>query len=378
MINFKDFYHQRLIIESARIQHAEDVIFWEGAEGAIRVIDELKQIAQGSIKNISVKFDGSPAIIFGRKENGDFILTDKSGFAAKGYDGRPTSPEAVYNMFLARPGAKGGENLSYVALANNMAKAYSLFEQATPKDLIGFFKGDVLYFETPPLIDKYYIFTPNIVTYQVKKNSDLGNQISKSEVGVVIHRRIAEDGSEHPLTDYNMFEGNDVLIIPPVYIQTPIKLDVSIIDRLMNIAQKNRQDINSFFNDNTLKSLQLSDLPQIFYTYVNSKVDTGLNNIGDDFFQWLQTSKVSPRKQQNIVNYIKTNIQIFQTIWYLVKNIMFMKDQIVEKFEESDLDVKQTMAGQPGGEGFVLANPSGDIKFVSRSKFSALNRSMRA
>ena len=66
--------------EGARIDHAEDIIFDEGSRGAIRALEALKQMEQGGHKNVTVKWDGSPALVFGRNEAGEFILTDKSGF----------------------------------------------------------------------------------------------------------------------------------------------------------------------------------------------------------------------------------------------------------------------------------------------------------
>ena len=80
----------KLFEAEARIQHAEDVVFWEGSKGAARAIESLKKLEQGGHNDVTIKWDGSPAVIFGRNENGEFTLTDKSGFQAKGYDGRPT------------------------------------------------------------------------------------------------------------------------------------------------------------------------------------------------------------------------------------------------------------------------------------------------
>ena len=37
--------------------------------------------------------------------------------------------------------------------------------------------GDLLYYNTPEVIDGKYTFTPNIVTYRVDVNSDLGKRI---------------------------------------------------------------------------------------------------------------------------------------------------------------------------------------------------------
>ena len=81
-------HNTTILVEGARIDHAEDIVFWEGSRGAMRAVEALKNLEGDSHRDVTLKWDGSPAIIFGRNENGEFILTDKSGFTAKGYDGR--------------------------------------------------------------------------------------------------------------------------------------------------------------------------------------------------------------------------------------------------------------------------------------------------
>ena len=58
----------RILVESARIQHAEDILFWEGSKGAVRAIQSLINMEKGGSKATTVKWDGSPAVIFGRDE----------------------------------------------------------------------------------------------------------------------------------------------------------------------------------------------------------------------------------------------------------------------------------------------------------------------
>ena len=85
-----------LIQEGARIDHAEDIVFWEGSKGALRAVDALRNLEKGGHKEVTIKWDGSPAIVFGRDENGDFILTDKNGYVAKGYDGKVLKKFILY------------------------------------------------------------------------------------------------------------------------------------------------------------------------------------------------------------------------------------------------------------------------------------------
>jgi hypothetical protein len=56
-----------------------------GAEAANRAIDSIAEI-ETDPETVSVKWDGFPAVVFGRDKNGDFVFVDKHQFdkAAKG------------------------------------------------------------------------------------------------------------------------------------------------------------------------------------------------------------------------------------------------------------------------------------------------------
>ena len=361
----------------ARIQHIEDLIFFNGSAGAKRALDKIKAMAEKT-DNVQIKWDGSPAVIFGRDENGEFVLTDKGGFVAKGYDGKAKSPEAVNKMFLARPGAKNDPK-GFKALGANMAKAWPIMEKATPKNFKGYFKGDMLYFHEPQQEQNMYHFKPNIVQYTVKTDSDLGKKINKSKIGVVVHRVIDEDGNEQPFNDFDIMEGTDLLVIPPVTVSETVKVDESSIGKLENIISRNSSAIDSFLDKAKLKQMQVTDFPNILYTYVNQKVDSGLENLGRDFIKWLESSKVSANKQRKLQEYISENVNTFSAIWDTVNGIMNVKNNIIDQLNNQDADVKATINGQPGGEGYVVTGSKGDMKLVNRGKggFTQANRSVQ-
>ena len=66
----------KLFEAEARIQHAEDVVFWEGSKGAARAIESLKILELGGHYVVRFKWYVSPAIIFGRDVDGMFVFTD--------------------------------------------------------------------------------------------------------------------------------------------------------------------------------------------------------------------------------------------------------------------------------------------------------------
>ena len=380
---------EHLYEADARIQHAEDLIFFQGSKGAIRTLEALKSMEQGGQENVTVKWDGSPAIIFGRNENGEFILTDKSGFTAKGYDGRAKSAEALQKMLMARPGARNPDPKKaegYARLASNMRDIFDEYEKAVPKDFLGYLKGDLLYFNTPEVIDNKFVFTPNIVTYRVDVNSDLGKQIAQSKTGIVVHRLMDENGQEGPVPNNLQFIGTEVLLFPSVTVQQPAEIDDEDINALKASVSKFGASIDKLLDKPTLMQLKMTDLPTIFYTYMNSKVDTGLTNLGQDFLEWMKTSKVSGVKQTRIIDHISQNQQAFNAMWDIVSGILLVKDKIIKQFDSHDSTVKADIgphgpvtpdAHGDGGEGYVLAHPEGDIKLVPRAYFTKANRSVQ-
>ena len=368
---------RRTLKEAARIQHAEDIVFWEGSKGATRALQSLRNLDQGGHKQVTIKWDGSPAIIFGRNAGGEFILTDKSGFTAKGYDGRSKSAKELEQMFLNRSGGKNRENPGYVKFAGNMKAIFDEYERATPKDYVGFFKGDLLYFTTPPIRDKNYVFKPNIVEYAVDVTSDLGKKIGASKTGVVIHRQVQPDGTETPLQDPGIFVSNDVLVVPPITAERAPQVPHAALNKLEQVIKKDAAAIDSLLDQNKLRQMQMSDFSNILYAYTNSKVDTGLSGLGSDFGKWLETAKVSDKKKAKIAEYINDNTAGFSALWETVNTIMMAKDQVIADIDAQGGTVQQNIGGQAGGEGYVLAHPEGDIKLVPRSTFSAANRAVQ-
>ena len=380
-MRFFEFYQSNSIplMEGARIQHAEDIVFWEGSKGATRAIEALKNLEQGGHTDVTVKWDGSPAIIFGRNEKGEFVLTDKSGFSAKGYDGKSTSAKDLEKMILNRKLSRGIEpEDSYRQFAGSMRDIFDEYEKATPRDHVGYFKGDLLYYNTPLLVKGKFTFKPNIVTYTVDAKSVLGMQIARSKSAVVIHNEIDINGDETSLKidPETFFKGNEVLVMPPVTAQEAPQVDDTEIKKLQALTSKNAAAIDSLLDKNTLASMKITDFPNILYTYVNSKVDTGMENLGKDFLEWLSTSKVSQNKKAKIAEFIGRQQTGFAALWQIVSGIQNVKHNIINQLEAQDVPVKAYINDKPGGEGFVMAHPEGAIKLVDRGGFTAANRAV--
>ena len=380
-MRFFEFYQSNSItlMEGARIQHAEDIVFWEGSKGATRAIEALKNLEQGGHTDVTVKWDGSPAIIIGRNEKGEFVLTDKSGFSAKGYDGKSTSAKNLEKMILNRKRSRGIEpGDSYRQFAGSMRDIFDEYEKATPRDHVGYFKGDLLYYNTPLLSKGNFTFKPNIVTYTVDAKSMLGMQIARSKSAVVIHNEIDINGNETSLKidPQTFFKGTEVLVVPPVTVQEAPQVDDTEIKNLQALTSKNAAAIDAILDKNTLAAMKITDFPKILYTYVNSKVDTGMENLGKDFLEWLSTSKVSQNKKGKIAEFVGQQQGGFAALWQIVTGIQNVKHNIINQLEAQDVPVKAYINDKPGGEGFVMAHPEGAIKLVDRGGFTAANRAI--
>ena len=74
------------------------------------------------------------------------------------------------------------------------------------------------------------------------------------------------------------------------------------------------------------------------------------------------------RKQKNFNIYFVLNVKLI---------LMKVKNNIIKQLDSQASSVKATTAGQPGGEGYVLAHPGGDMKLVNRAGFTAANRAVQ-
>jgi hypothetical protein len=373
LVEFKEVDKKNVALKESRIQHAEDLIFWEGSRGAIRAIEQLQSLSK-STQSLTIKWDGSPAVVFGRNPNGEFIFTDKSGFVAKGYDGRATNPADLKSAIAGR-GKDPAKKKAQAQYASKMASVFDTLQQAVPENFQGYFVGDMLYFQTPKKSGDKFMFKPNVVEYAVNVNSDIGQQIANSKVGVVIHHTMTEDGKILPIKDLDMVQGS-VLAIPPTTLNKKDPIQVKGLDQLKSLVNNSGAEIDKLLNKNKIAEMKLTDLPNILYTYTNSKVDTGLNKIGEDFLRWLAASAVSQPKRIKIKEYVTANMKAFSKLWILVGGIMKVKDSIINQLDQAQGDITATINGKPGGEGYVLGSPEGNIKLVKRSGFTKANRAI--
>ena len=352
----------QVIVEGVRIEHPEDLVFDMGSRGLTQAVNGIVAAA-GDPNTTTVKWDGKPAIIFGRKPTGEFVLTDKSGFLAKGYDGLATSPEHIAKIMAQR----GGERGELVALYQRL---FPLLRAAVPQDFRGYIQGDLLYSQRPQAIDGNWVFQPNTVKYSVPINSDLGQKIGNSVAGVAIHTSLDAPGA--PPKPIRAAELNDVqglLILDPSLKETrQIKLNPAAIKDVKSIVAKYGQAIDQMFNPEALRQRKISNLPALLKTYINSRVRTGsFDNLVGGFGEWVQQKE--PAKAPRIFEWANANKQAMAALFQAFLDVSSLKNELVRQLDSQGHSVQASVNDEPGHEGYVGQN----MKFVDRMRFSQAN-----
>jgi hypothetical protein len=354
------------------IEHLEDYVFRNGSAGIKRALDIVKNTAEDTGNTTTVKWDGKPALVFGRDPAGTFILTDVSGFTAKGYDGLFKSPQQVGRHLAARDAdaqAQGKPATRVRDLAPIYNQLWGMLEAAVPQNYRGFVQGDLLYTNTPPLTAGNYVFTPNAIEYKIPANSDVGQRIGNSEVGIAMHTRYAEPGApKEPLGKIDFKKVAGLLLLEPVYAKENVRPNRQMVQQVKDLYNSQGAAIDQLFNPADLRTLQITDLPKLCIDYINSRVGTGFDNLLVEFGPWLQ-QRVTPKKFNNIVEYIQSprsnlnGMAAAFTAWGLLHDI---KMDILQQ-----LDLQH-----PGQEGWVMATSAGMAKAVNRlaGGFTAANR----
>ena len=166
---------------NTHLEHLEDEIINNGSSGArtsIEFLKSIKKMLQGGKggSNVSVKWDGAPAIFCGiNPENDRFFVGTKSIFNA--------TPKINYTVSdISRN--HGG------ALADKLAVALKYLPSLGIKGVI---QGDLLFTSDDKKManvngEKSIVFTPNTITYAVPvASTSMFSRIRSAKIGIIFH-----------------------------------------------------------------------------------------------------------------------------------------------------------------------------------------------
>ena len=186
MISFNEILLEDKGGKNLHLEHLEDEIINYGVEGgraALNFLRSLRDMLAGASRssvNMTVKWDGAPAIFAGiDPEDDKFFVAKKSVFNV--------------NPKLYKTSKEIDDDLSG-ALNSKFKVALAEFSKLGIK---GVLQGDLMFTDdvSSEKIDgvSYYTFQPNTIVYAVPVDSKFGSIIKKAKIGIVWHTTYTGD-----------------------------------------------------------------------------------------------------------------------------------------------------------------------------------------
>lgn len=170
--------------KNVHLEHLEDLVFNNGYAGAVAALDYVESLRHmlaegtGTTTKLTVKWDGSPAIICGTDPaDGRFFVGTKSVFAKA--EPKVCKTARDIERFY-------GDQPELVDILS------SALQHLKKLNIGGVIQGDLLFkegrVETANINGEQCLtFTPNTITYAVPADSALGQQIARAKLGIIFH-----------------------------------------------------------------------------------------------------------------------------------------------------------------------------------------------
>ena len=384
MRSFKSFLKEEAEgTKLKHITHAEDRPLQSGSKGfehAVAALNSAHQHAKssGSSTHLSMKYDGSPSIVFGHHpETGKFFVASKSAFN-KNPKINYTAKDVEKNHGHA-PG-----------LVKKLQQALTHLKKVAPKT--GVYQGDVMFGDEDKKETKKGVsFTPNTITYTAK--GEEADKVRKAKFGVVVHTqyhgKTAESMAADPHPDlHNFKEHPDVWTKHPAHDTSKINYTAKEQDNFkkhMEAAQK----IHDESGDKMYKATEPHQgAGNHLETYINHTVRTdekptaaGLSKHIENKYKKeaskLKTPAGQARKEQEAkshIDHIEGNKEHYNNLLKMHNHLQKAKDVLVKNLESHTGGLEHHIDNKPTGpEGFVVHHAGEPTKLVNRKEFAKAN-----
>ena len=383
------------------MEHLEDEIINNGVKGANTAIEFLNSLndmlAGGKSKtNITVKWDGAPAIFAGiNPENGKFFVAIKSLFNK--------SPKINYTVADIDANHGSGGPSDKIKLALKYLPELGIDDGVYQGDIM-FSKGDL----KRQTIDgeSHLTFTPNTITYAVPEDSDLASEMRKAHLGVVWHTKYTGNSIADLKASYGVdaskFNKTKNVWFDDAYVDTAnaatftssetkklegkinmIKGSVKKAGAFLNELSKDKTKwglaplMKVFFNTKIRAGAKITDtkklvkeFEQYYMDRMSAEIDTKKSDKGKQKYKDIQ------KEQQKVLKKFKTELY-FTMATYL--SILDAKEMVIRKLET----IKGIGTFLKTADGFKVTAPEGfvaidakdgsAVKLVDRLEFSHAN-----
>ncbi len=392
--------------KNLHLEHIEDEIFntgVEGGRGAINFILSLSKMLSSGTKsstNVTVKWDGAPAVFCGEHpETGEFVVAKKGIFAKK---------QEYYTTHAEIDEKLSGDLAEKFHICLDYLSKLGIKGKILQGDLM-FTKNDI----KKEKINKesFITFQPNTILYAVPSASKLARTMKAAQLGIVFHTTYTggtlEDMSASFGADLSgLKKTKNVWMDDAEYndvsgTATFTQKDSAEIIRLMSRTGKVFSKIKSAQLNKFLEYQKSMPSGATYKTYHNSKVREGSNLLrlnykkhADGYFKFAQTKlqkevdgmkseKGKKAKEKNMNTYltsIRKDTNLLKTLVEFQALINYAKTKILYKVNQAK-QLTSTFVKTDDGfdvvapEGFVAIdnNFGGAVKLVDRMEFSFNN-----
>jgi len=384
--------------KNTHLEHIEDLVFLQGksgAQSALQYINSVRDMLENGSDsgNITVKWDGAPAIFAGTDpSDGKFFVGTKGVFSKTGKLVKSTAD-------LDKYGYSGG-------LRDKLTLA---LEQLPKLGIQGVLQGDMMYtradLESADIDgEESWVFQPNTITYAVPKDSKLGKRIAASDMGIIFHTTYTGDSVPEMIATFGA-DVSGLNKISSVWVDDAVYKDLS---GQASLSKSENAQILRGLNAaaGALKSADFTavsgEYNALLMQYVNARIRRGDTQIDDaqsfasDFTQWYtdyiqkeiaklknqdpESPAVKKRNEkiQAQNKFVNDNIEGIAGALAVYKDIIALKNMLINKLNKVD-SIKSLIRTDTGytvtnPEGFVaIGKDSGAVKLVDRMEFSKQN-----
>ena len=390
---------------NVHLEHIEDEIFNFGIEGGrasinfIRSLRDMLMSGSSRSVNVTVKWDGAPAIFCGKHpETGKFFVAKKSLFnkTPKFYTSI-AEIDADLSGQLAEKFKACFTNLKDIGI-DNILQGDLMFTKGdlTKEDING---------------ESYETFQPNTIMYAVPSTSKLASTMRKANVGIVFHTTYTGDSLDNLKASFGadiskLKKTSKVWMDDAEYkdvsgTATFTKKDSAEITRLMSRTGKVFQKIKKPTLDGFLKLQGQMEAGMSYKTYHNSKVRAGENFLRlnykkhtDDYLKFVEekfdaqidklkkpdAKKVKAKNKNIYLTQIRKYLPLLRTLVEFQALINYAKIKILAKVNKAKQLTAMFVKKDNGfdvvsPEGFVAIDNDlgGAVKLVDRMEFSLNN-----
>ena len=353
-----------------KYQHIEDLVLSDGSHGGLHAIERLKHMGEEG-GSIELKWDGMPVVYWGRDEQGNFSMIPKNAWQylksgkTETSSGAPTvmrSPEDIKAFVL---GTGSGDPKARQQFANQFASLWPYFEKISPKQ--GYLEGGLLFYpgtkpdgtSAMPVVNREtntYDFTPNITTFHIPVDSELGKKIAKSKVMVAATGYYPSMGSsdEQRLPNAESLSVPGVIVQGTTYVQEPVPLDTQGLDSMEKFLTANAKLIDNYLAPKP----GLSNPGGELYSYLNKHLRT--EGLLADFPEWANAN-LSPKKAETMLSDPKG----LKATLGAVEGISKQKNVLINQLSQGlHGGIKQTKP-----EGYAQAHPGKQFNYDIPGQF---------